>query len=69
MAVAVAFLLVVSASRLLAVLVPGRDRLREAPHLAGAAAAVAEEEADQERSAFFLFGRAPHPWLRHQEAG
>ena len=71
MAVAVAFLLVVSASRLLAVLVPGRDRLRQARHLAGAAAAagaVVEEAADQERSAFFLFGRAPHPWLRHQEA-
>ena len=74
MAVAVAFLLVVSSSRLLAVLVPGRDRLRQARHRAAAAAAAGAvgaagaEAADHERPAFFLFGRAPHPWLRHQEA-
>ena len=51
---------------------PGRDRLRQARHLAAAAAAagaVVAEAAERERPAFFLFGRAPHPWLRHQEAG
>ena len=41
MAVAVASLLVVSASRLRAVLVSGRDRLRQAGHRAAAAIAVA----------------------------
>ena len=52
MAVALAFLLVVSASRLLAVLVPDHDRLRQADHRAAAAAAavaagaVAAEAAD-----------------------
>jgi len=59
-------------SHLPAVLVPALDRLRQARHraaAAGAAGAVVAEAADHERSAFFLFGRAPHPWLRHQEAG
>ena len=61
-------------SRLPAVLVPGRDRLRQARHRAAAAAAAAAsgavvaEAADHKRPAFFLFDRAPHPWLRHQEA-
>jgi hypothetical protein len=82
MAVAVAFLLVVSASRLPAVLVPGPDRLRQARHRAAAAAAagaaaaaaaaaagaVVAKAADHKRPAFFLFGRAPHPWLRRLEA-
>jgi hypothetical protein len=59
-------------SRLPAVLVPARDPLRQARHraaAAGAVGAVVAEAADHERSAFFLFGRAPHPRLRHPEAG
>jgi hypothetical protein len=69
-AVAVAFLLVVSCFHLPV----ARDRLRQARHRAAAAAAAAAsgavvaEAADHKRPAFFLFGRAPHPWLRHQEA-
>ena len=58
-------------SHLPAVLVPARDRLRQARHraaAAGAAGAVVAEAADHERSAFFVFGGAPHPSLRHQEA-
>ena len=66
MAVALAFLLVVSASRLLAVLVPGHDRLRQAGHRAAAVAgAVAEEAADYKRPAFSLVGRALHPLALH----
>ena len=69
MGVAVAFLLVVSSSHLPAGSAPVRDRLTRARRLVAAAAgAVVAEAADHERSAFFLFGRAPHPWLRHQEA-
>jgi hypothetical protein len=73
-AVAVAFLLVVSCFHLPVARGPGRDRLRQARHRAAAAAAAAAsgavvaEAADHKRPAFFLFGRAPHPWLRHQEA-
>ena len=71
-ALAGVLLLVLFVSHLPAVLVPGRDRLRQARHRAAAAAAAAgavvAEAADHKRSAFFLFGRAPHPWLRHQEA-
>ncbi|MGB8670880.1 MAG: hypothetical protein WCD29_14055 [Pseudolabrys sp.] len=72
MGVAVAFLLVASSPLLAAARGPGRDLLRPARHradAAGAAGAVVAEAADHERSAFFLFGRAPHPWLRHQKAG
>ena len=50
---------------------PRLDRLGQARHLAAAAAAagaVVAEAADHKRSAFFLFGRAPHP-VRHREAG
>ena len=70
MAVALAFLLVVSASRLLAVLVPGHGRLKEARHpaaavAAAAAGAVAEEAADYKRRAFSLVGRALHPLALH----
>lgn len=59
--------------RLLTVRGPGRDRLRQARHRAAAAAAAASgavvaEAAGHKHPAFFLFGRAPHPWLRHQEA-
>lgn len=63
--------------RLPAVLVPGRDRLRQAHRraaAAGAAAAaavagaVAAEAADHKHPAFFLFARALRPWLPHQEA-
>ena len=71
MASAGVLVLVLFVSHLPAVRVPGLDRLRQARHLAAAAAAagaVVAEAADHERSAFFLFGRAPHPWLRHQEA-
>ena len=70
-AVAVAFLLVASCFRLPAVLVRARDRLLQARHLAAAAAAagaVVAEAAERERPAFFLVGRALHPWLLHPEA-
>ena len=70
---AVAFLLVVSSFHLPAARVPGRDRLRQARRLVAVAAVAAgagarAAAAERERPAFFLFGRAPHPWLRHQEA-
>jgi len=77
MGVAVAFLLVVSCFHLPVARGLGRDRLRQARHRAAAApaaaaaaasGAVVAEAADHKRPAFFLFGRAPHPWLRHQEA-
>jgi hypothetical protein len=74
-AVAVAFPLVVSCSHLPVARGLGRGdhRLRQARHRAAAAAAAASgavvaEAADHKRPAFFLFGRAPHLWLRHQEA-
>jgi hypothetical protein len=72
-AVAVAFPLVVSCFHLRVAHGLGRDRLRQARHRAAAAAAAASgavvaEAADHKRSAFFLFGRAPHRWLLHQEA-
>ena len=73
---AVAFPLVVSCFHLPVARGLGRDRLRQARHRAAAAAAAAAasgagvaEAADHKRPAFFLFGYAPHPWLRHREAG
>jgi hypothetical protein len=70
--VAVAFLLVASCFRLPAGHVPGRDRLRQARHLAAAAVAavaVVAEAVDHEPPAFFLVGRALHwPVLHHLEA-
>jgi len=70
MAVAVAFLLVVSAFHLPVALVPGHDRLRQALRLVAAAAAAAvvavvAEAADQERPASSLVGRALHPLALH----
>ena len=47
---------------------PGLGRPGQARHLAAAAGAVVAEAADHKRSAFFLFGCAPHP-VRHREAG
>ena len=70
-ALAVAFLLVASSVHLRAVLGPGRDQLWQARHLAAAAAAagsVVAEEGEPERPAFFLVGRALHPWLRRPES-
>ena len=64
-----AFLLVASCFDLPAARDPGHVRLRQARHLAdaaGAAGAVVAEAADRKRSAFFLFGRAPHPPVLHQ---
>ena len=71
--VVVAFLLVAS-FHLPVVRGPGRDRLRQARHLAAAAVAAgvvaAAEAADRERPGFFLVGRALHPHFLHQpEAG
>ena len=70
--VAVAFPLVAS-FHLPVVRGPGRDRLRQARHLAAAAVAagvVAAEAADREQPGFFLVGRALHPHFLHQpEAG
>ena len=69
---AVAFLFVVSSFHLPAARVPGRDRLRPARRLVAVAAVAAAgalaAAAERERPAFFRFGRAPHPWLRQQEA-
>jgi len=64
-----AFLLVASCFHLPAAHDPGHDRLRQARHLAAAAAvagAVVAEAADRKRPAFFLFGRAPHPPVLHR---
>ena len=63
-AVAVAFLLVVACFRLPAGHVLGRDRLRQARHVAAAAVAavaVVAEAVDHEPAAFFLVRRALHP--------
>src|SRR5262245_26017951 len=68
-AVVEAFLLVASCFHLPAARDPGHDRLRQARHLAAAAAAagaVVAEAADRKRPAFFLFGRAPHPPVLHR---
>jgi len=61
--------LVASCFRLPAGHVPGRDRLRQARHLAAAAVAavaVVAEAVDHEPPAFFLVGRALHSPVLHQ---
>ena len=71
MAVAVAFLLVVSfAAHLRAARDPGPDPLRQARHpaavaVAAAAGVAAAEAADHKGPASFLVGRVPRPSLRH----
>ena len=68
MAVAVAFLLVVSSFHRPAARVPGRDRMKQARRVVAAAAAAGARAAaaERERPAFFLVGRALHPQVFHQ---
>ena len=56
--------MVASCFRLPAGHVPGRDRLRQARHLAAAAVAAVAVVAEPAHPAFFLFARARHPLHR-----